>query len=58
MMSPEVTISMRLDAEDLALLEACMAAEKLTKSDIVRKAIREYAARTGVAPQKPRKAKK
>jgi hypothetical protein len=41
-------IAIRFDAEDRALLEACSKAEKLTKSDIIRRALREYAKKLGV----------
>ncbi len=41
-------IGLRLDKEDRALLDACSAKEKLSKSDILRRALREYAARLGV----------
>lgn len=45
-----------MDDEDRALLEATAAHEKLTMSDIIRRAVREYAARLGVkAPKKARK---
>jgi uncharacterized protein (DUF1778 family) len=47
---PEPHIAIRLDEEDRALLEACAKAEKLTKSDIIRRAVREYARKLGVAP--------
>lgn len=48
-------INIRLDDEDRALLDATMAHEKLTRSDIIRRAIREYAARLGVkVPKKGR----
>lgn len=46
-------MAIRLDAEDRALLEACSAAEKLTKSDIMRRALRAYAKTIGVIVGKP-----
>ena len=48
-------INVRLDEEDRALLEAVSAHEKLTKSDIIRRAIRHYAEHLGVKPPKPKK---
>ena len=45
-------IALRLDAEDRALLEECAQHEKLTKSDILRRALRAYAASLGVEPTK------
>lgn len=42
-----------LDAEDRALLEATAKAEKLTRSDVLRRALRDYAKRFEVmAPTK------
>ena len=40
----ETLVGVRLDDEDFGLLEACVAREKLTRSDIMRRALREYAA--------------
>lgn len=45
----EPHIAIRLDDEDRALLAACSAAEKLTKSDILRRALRDYAKKIGVS---------
>jgi len=45
---PEPHLAIRLDAEDRALLDACAAKEKLTKSDILRRALRAYAQSLGV----------
>lgn len=50
--------SFRLDAEDRALLDAVSAHEKLTKSDVLRRGLREYAARLGVKVKPPRRPKK
>lgn len=47
--------SMRLDEEDRALLEAVSKAEKLTKSDVLRRGLRDYAARIGVKIPRPKK---
>jgi hypothetical protein len=46
----EPHIGLRLDTEDRALLEACSKAEKLNKSDIIRRALRHYAKKLGVVP--------
>lgn len=40
--------AVRLDPEDDRLLEACANAEKLTYSDIIRRAVRLYAKHIGV----------
>ena len=48
---PEPHIGLRLDAEDRALLEACSKAEKLNRSDIIRRALRVYAKKLGVKPE-------
>lgn len=51
----ETLFNVRLDEEDLGLLESCAEREKLTKSDILRRALRAYAAGIGVTPEgKPR----
>jgi antitoxin component of RelBE/YafQ-DinJ toxin-antitoxin module len=49
-------IAVRLDAEDRATLDAVVAYEKLTLSDVVRRAIRAYAKQLGV--KKKRKARR
>ena len=43
--------AVRLDPEDDRLLEACANTEKLTYSDILRRALRTYAKHIGVEPQ-------
>lgn len=45
----------RMDEEDRALLHAVAAHEKLTKSDVLRRGLREYAARAGVKVPKAKK---
>lgn len=57
---PESVITVRLDAEDLALLNASAAKEKLSKSDILRRGLRAYAANLGITPAtvKPRRKSK
>jgi hypothetical protein len=51
----EPHMAIRLDAEDRALLEACAKAEKLTKSDIMRRALRAYARSIGVQVGTPKR---
>lgn len=46
--------AIRFDAEDRAILEACSKREKLTKSDIIRRALRAYAKELGVSVEAPR----
>jgi hypothetical protein len=48
-----VMVSLRLEGEDAQLLTALIEAERLSRSDVVRRAIRAYAAQLGVGP-KPR----
>lgn len=45
----------RLDDEDRALLDALSAAEKLTRSDVLRRAMRLYAKHIGVEQPKPKR---
>lgn len=49
--------NLRLDEKDRALLEALVELERLTKSDVVRRAIRHYAEHLGVKPPKSPKKK-
>lgn len=51
---PETLFNLRLDEEDRALLEACSTKEKLSKSDIFRRALRAYAENLGVTEQRQR----
>jgi hypothetical protein len=53
----EPHIGLRLDAEDRALLDACAAHEKLSKSDILRRALRAYAKVLGVTAEQPKRRK-
>jgi hypothetical protein len=55
---PERLLNIRMDDEDRAVLDACAAAEKLTKSDILRRALRAYAKSLGVTVEpEPRRQK-
>lgn len=49
--------NMRLDARDRALLDALVEHERLTKSDVMRRAMRHYAAHLGIKEPKPAKKK-
>jgi len=53
----EPHIGLRLDPQDRALLAACARKKKLTKSDIMRLALRDYAAALGVTAEPPKMAK-
>lgn len=53
----EPHIGLRLDDEDRALLEGCAAQEKLSKSDILRRALRAYAKALGVEPSSAKRGK-
>lgn len=50
-------IGLRLDEEDRALLDAVAAYEKLTRSDILRRALRAYAKELGVTAQPVKRGK-
>lgn len=52
---PDPIMALRLDEEDRALLDACVAVEKLTKSDVLRRALRAYAKHLGVTPARLRR---
>lgn len=54
----EPLFNFKLDGEDRALLEACSQHEKLTKSDILRRALRAYAEHLGVRVEKRPKPKR
>ncbi len=57
----QALVNVRMDQEDRELLDACAAFQKLSKSDIMRLALRQYAARLGVTvtpPPKPRPKRK
>jgi hypothetical protein len=53
----EPLFNLRLDAEDQALLDACAAKEKLTKSDILRRALRAYAEGLGITAEPAKRAR-
>jgi hypothetical protein len=48
-------VSVVLDGEDLELVRALMDKEKLSRSDVLRRAIRSYAQQLGVRLPKKRK---
>jgi uncharacterized protein (DUF1778 family) len=44
-------VNLRLDDEDLKLLQEASKREKLNRSDTIRRAIRAYAKQLGISPQ-------
>jgi uncharacterized protein (DUF1778 family) len=50
-------IALRLDPEEIELLEAMAAKEERNRSDVIRRAIRAYAAQLGVTAKPKRAAK-
>lgn len=52
MYAKEQFLNVKIDPEDLALVKQLMAAERLRKSDIVRRALRAYAKQLGIEPSK------
>lgn len=54
-MERDPLFNVRLDSEHRAILEALCAHERLSKSDVFRRALRHYADHLGVKPPKPRK---
>jgi uncharacterized protein (DUF1778 family) len=53
----EPHFALRLDDEDRALLRAVAAKEKLSMSDILRRALRAYAATLGITPESVKRSK-
>jgi hypothetical protein len=47
-------ITVKLDAEDRELMQKLVDAERLTRSDVIRRAIRAYAKQLGVLPKSKR----
>lgn len=47
--------NLRLDERDRTLLDALVEFERLTKSDVMRRALRHYADHLGVTAPKPKK---
>jgi Arc/MetJ-type ribon-helix-helix transcriptional regulator len=52
------TIGIRFTPAELTLLDALMASEERSRSDVVRRAVRAYAEKLGVKAGPPRKRKK
>ena len=44
-------VALRLDPEDLELLKRASATEKLNRSDVLRRALRQYAKSLGIEPK-------
>lgn len=53
----DTVFNFRIDAEDRALLDALAAAEKLSRADVLKRAMREHAKRLGVEAPPPKKAR-
>jgi Arc/MetJ-type ribon-helix-helix transcriptional regulator len=51
-------ISFRLEGEDIDVLEGLVAAERLSQSDVIRRALRAYASEIGVLPKPQTKPKR
>lgn len=51
----DTVFNFRIDAEDRALLDALAAAEKLSRADVLKRAMREHARRLGVVAPKATK---
>jgi len=49
------TVSVRLEGDDVQTLAALVKVERLSKSDILRRALRAYAEQLGAVPAKKRK---
>lgn len=48
-------VSLRLEGDDLEALDALIEIERLSRSDVIRRAIRAYANQLGVSPKPPPK---
>jgi hypothetical protein len=48
-------VCVRFEGEDLELLQDLIEAERLTRSDVVRRAVRAYAKQLGVKPRRTKK---
>lgn len=58
MVEPTTTVCVKFPPDDLALLEALEHFERLKRSDIVRRAVRAYAAQLGVGAHQGTKPKR
>lgn len=52
-----VMVSARFEGEDLEILRALVVEERLTRSDVIRRAVRAYAKQLGVEAPKAKKAR-
>ena len=57
-MGEKPIVGLRLDPDELALLEALAAHEERSRSDVVRRAIRAYAEKLGVKAKPAKRPKK
>jgi len=48
-------VCVRFERPDLDVLEALIEAEKLSRSDVVRRAVRAYAEQLGVSPRRKKR---
>lgn len=51
----KIVAAVRFEGEDLELLLALEAEERLTRSDVIRRAVRAYAKQFGISVPKPRR---
>jgi len=58
MVDPTTTVCVKFPPDDLAILEALEQFERLKRSDIVRRAVRAYAAQLGVGTEQGTKPKR
>ena len=48
-------VCVRFESDDLEVLEALIAEERLSRSDVVRRAVRAYAEKLGVLPKRKKR---
>jgi len=48
-------VCVRFEGEDLEILEALIAEERLSRSDVVRRAVRAYADKLGLLPKRKKR---
>jgi metal-responsive CopG/Arc/MetJ family transcriptional regulator len=49
-----VMVSVRFEGEDLKVLDGLIEAERLSRSDVIRRAVRAYAEQLGVLKPRPK----
>jgi metal-responsive CopG/Arc/MetJ family transcriptional regulator len=50
-----VMVSVRFEGEDFEILNELIMEERLSRSDVIRRAVRAYAKQLGVLPPKPKR---